>query len=202
MNIKQDILTLENLYSEDVYRSLFKKLHQHPFKYFWFDTPSEFYWNSSLEEDTPVKELCKTLLDEFTSKFDRIGDLDTAYINVQTYGLEPGTHFDFPTENSVTVINYITDVWNIGWGGETFIYNKYAHSNKDIAIESVQKLLFDPITIDEVVSPSHNKTLIFPGNQLHCVRPLSKNFPGARFTYMYKLKGITVKELMKGYHGN
>jgi hypothetical protein len=202
MILKKDIHILENMYNENTYRALFEKLHQHPFRYFWFDTPGGFYWNSSLEEDTPVKELCNTLLDEFTSKFDRIGDLTTSYVNAQTYGLEPGAHYDSPTTDTVTVINYITDVWNIGWGGETFIYDKYAHTVKDTEVESVQKISFEPIPVDAVVAPSYNKTLIIPGNQLHCVRPLSKNFPGSRFTYMYKLKGITVKELMEGYHGN
>jgi 2OG-Fe(II) oxygenase superfamily len=200
--MKNNIVVLENVYNEDTYKALFHNLQKHPFSYFWGDVAGSYYWNSHLVDDTPVQQLCDKLLEEFSSKFNNMVQPYVKYINAQTYGLEPGPHYDFHSEDAVTVINYITDTWNITWGGETFLFNNYSHNEKDASRQAVDKLLFDPISIDAVITPAYNRTVIFPSNQLHTVRPLSRFFGGSRYTYMYKIKGITVEELMKGYNDN
>jgi len=200
--MKDNIVVLENVYNKDTYNSLFTALHEHEFSYFFGDSGGRFYWTSQLEKPSLVKDLCDEMLKEFSNKFSNITVPHRTYINSQTYGLEPGPHYDAHFDESVTVINYITDTWNITWGGETFLYDKYARNIPEMKLDYVQTILFDPISVDAVITPAYNRTVIFPGNQLHCVKPLSRYFAGARYTYMYKIKGITVEELMKGYNDN
>ena len=200
--MKDNIIVLENVYNKETYNSLFAALHEHEFSYFFGDSNGRFYWTSPLEKPSLVKDLCDKMLEEFSNKFSNIGQVHRMYINSQTYGLEPGPHYDAHYNDSVTVINYITDTWNITWGGETFLYDKYAYTIPEMKLDHVQTLLFDPISVDAVITPAYNRTLIFPGNQLHCVKPLSRYFAGARYTFMYKINGITVDKLMKGYNDN
>jgi hypothetical protein len=202
--MKDNVIILENVYNKNTYNRLFRELHEHQFSYFWGggDANGSLYWHSDLKNSSPVQDSCKELFEEFSKKFSININLGTVYINAQTYGAEPGPHYDYHDENSVTVINYITDTWNITWGGETFLFDKYSYTKEDRKVETIQSLLFEPIPIDAVVTPAYNRSIIFPGNKLHCVRALSRYFPGTRYTYMYKLKDITLTELMKNYNAH
>jgi hypothetical protein len=196
--MKQEAVVLENFYSPENYRSLFEELHTHPFQYFWGDPTGSKYWNYQVtDEDNKVNNLSRKLFEEFKSRFTEVGDLGRAYINTTTFGLEPGAHYDYGTEDAVTVINYITNTWNISWGGETVLFDNYATGDNDM--EKLREIGWQPLNIDKAVLPAYNRILLIPANQLHVARPLSRFFPGTRYTLMYKLTGFSVSQLMKNF---
>jgi Rps23 Pro-64 3,4-dihydroxylase Tpa1-like proline 4-hydroxylase len=194
---KDNVIVIDDFYDEEKYATLVNSLHTHKFKYFWGDQHGSHYWNSQIEEEGIVKDACVDLWNEFRKKFINHGNLSGTYINGQTFGLEPGPHYDYYSPDGITVINYITDTWNITWGGETLIYDRYAYD--DATLKDVNSLLFSPLTIDAAILPAYNRIIAFPSNQLHMVKPISRFFQGIRFTLMYKLQGVTMEQLMDGY---
>jgi hypothetical protein len=194
---KDNVVVIDDFYNEERYMTLVNALRTHKFSYFWGDQHGSHYWNSQLEEDGPVKDACVDLWNDFCQKFTKHGNLAGTYINGQTFGLEPGPHYDYGQPDGITIINYITDAWNLTWGGETLIYDHYAYD--DMTLKNVDSLLFSPVTVDAAILPAYNRILAFPANQLHMVKPISRFFQGIRFTLMFKLQGITMEELMSGY---
>jgi SM-20-related protein len=198
--MSENIVIIDNFYNEDNYNDLFLQLRNYPFKYFWGDQHGSHYWNSQLEDNSLVRQRCDQLWSEFNSKFSYTGNLSSMYLNALTYGLEAGPHFDYEHNDGITVINYITDTWNITWGGETMIYDSFVGDSNDTEYwNDVDKLIKQPLIIDAAVLPSYNRILVFPSDQLHMVKPISRFHTGVRYTYMYKLQGITVNQLMDGY---
>ena len=198
------IHVIDNFYSEDTYNKLFEELMSHPMRYFWGadHAGGSPLWNTVVPDNAelPAHKLANTLWEEFQSKFDNVGEIGMRYINGQTFGIEPGLHYDYSLDGAVTVVNYITDAWNVIWGGETLFFDSY--SKNDMDLRNVWSILDKPIDIDSAVLPAYNRTVIFPANQLHHAKPLSRFHPGIRYTYMYKIGGQTVEELMAGYKGN
>ena len=141
-------IILENTYDHDTYKKFHQILKDSPFKYFWRDIVGSYYWNQSNPE-TRLNSLIEDMWVQFSNKFSDSGKRGNTYINAQTFGLEPGAHFDTEEDNGVTVINFITDTWNITWGGETILYNFYYddlgndehipnHFNKPITVDTTR----------------------------------------------------------------
>ena len=190
-------IILENTYDHDTYKKFHQILKDSPFKYFWRDIVGSYYWNQSNPE-TRLNSLIEEMWVQFSNKFSDSGKRGNTYINAQTFGLEPGAHFDTEEDNGVTVINFITDTWNITWGGETILYNFYYDDLGND--EHIPNHFNKPITVDTTVIPAYNKTLVFPSNQLHMVKPMSRFYNGIRYTLMYKITGITFEQLKKNYN--
>jgi hypothetical protein len=198
--MSDNVIVIDNFYKTGPYEELFKELHAHKFKYFWGDMSGSLYWNSQIDlsEDDTLSKLVDNHWNQFKDKFSNVGTLGRIYINGQTYGLEPGAHYDHTEEKAITVVNYITDSWNATWGGETVLYDNFA-SKDEYGPSHVEKVLKSSLRIDEAVLPAYNRILLFPANQLHVAKPLGRFFPGIRCTLMYKLTGLTIEELMEGY---
>ena len=193
------IHVIDNFYDEGNYAELLSRVNKLPFTFFWGDQHGSHYWNHQVDEESPVKDICKKMWEDFTGNFNRVGNLAQAYINGQTFGLEPGPHYDYGADDGVTVVNYVTDRWELHWGGETFLYDQYAFNDREL--KEVELMLLDPLHIDKAVQPRRNRIVIFPAHQLHMVKPLNRFHQGIRFTFMYKMQGITVPEIMAGYKG-
>jgi Rps23 Pro-64 3,4-dihydroxylase Tpa1-like proline 4-hydroxylase len=54
-------------------------------------------------------------------------ELERAYLNAHTYGIEPHIHRD---DGDVTLIYYPRLDWKIDWGGGTAIYNDEVTENR------------------------------------------------------------------------
>lgn len=202
--MSDNIIIIDNFYQESTYQKLYSELLEHPFKYFHGDQHGSPYWNHRIvtkgervDNTSPVGDLCTELWQEFRTKFLNHGLCQESYINLQTHGLEPGPHYDYFYHDGVTVINYIGKDWDLTWGGETLVYDNYAHS--EFELKNVDRLLYDKISVDATVIPAYNRVCMFPSNQLHMVKPLSRFYSGVRYTYMYKLTGVTIDQMMDGY---
>lgn len=116
-------------------------------------------------------------------------NLESVYFNGLTYGVEAHAHVDSNAEDYVTVICYICTDWNSHWGGETVFFDSNFSKNPADQI-------FYTHEITASVLPKYNRIVVFKGNTVHAVRPLSKSFRGLRKTMMFKIKNKNIKEFM------
>lgn len=92
--------------------------------------------------------------------------LTRCYINAHTYGVEGYPHRDSFRPHDKTMVVYMNPEWNRDWGGETMLYTEEA--------------------IEHAELPRFNHALVFPGNQLHCARGVTRACPELRLTLMFK----------------
>ena len=196
---------LDNFYPEELVNNL-AEAREYEFKFFRADCDSHLYWSLNLygEEygenkiihNNFKKNEVKLLWDYFSSRFNvDINHLETCYINVLSYGLEAHPHTDFQDKNSTTVILYLCEAWNCYWSGETvFFKNKWVNNPSDESFYNNE--------IVKSVLPRKNRIVLFEGNIVHSVRPLSKTYKDLRLTLMFKLKNISVDKLMENYRCN
>ena len=88
------------------------------------------------------------------------------YANGHTFGVEGYPHSDSEREGDQTIVIYMNKVWRREWGGETMVYNDNG--------------------IVHAESPSYNTGLVFPGNQMHVAKSVSRVCPDLRMTLMFK----------------
>ena len=196
---------LDNFYPKELINNL-DKARQYEFKFFRTDGDFQPYWSLNLYgEEYSEKKLInssfkkdevKLLWDYFSSRFNvDINYLETCYINGLSYGVESHPHIDFPNKNSTTVIIYLCEAWNCYWSGETvFFKNEWVNNPAD-------QSFYDNEIIKSVL-PRKNRIVLFDGNIVHSVRPLSKTYKDLRLTLMFKLKNISVDKLMGNYRCN
>ena len=196
---------LDNFYPEELINNL-DKARQYEFQFFRTDAENQLYWSLNLygeeygEENLNIdsfkKNEVKLLWDYFSSKFNvDINYLEACYINGISYGVEAHPHIDFPDKNSTTVILYLCEAWNCYWSGETvFFKNEWVNNPAD-------QSFYDNEIIKSVL-PRKNRIVLFEGNIVHSVRPLSKTYKDLRLTLMFKLKNISVDTLMGNYRCN
>jgi hypothetical protein len=111
------------------------------------------------------------------------GVLGSSYINGLLYGMEAHPHIDTSETDFATVICYLTQGWNIHWGGETVFYDKpYSSDPAHPDYYSAE--------IIKSVLPKPNRVVVFQGNIMHSVRALSKSYKGTRATLMFKVKNV------------
>jgi Rps23 Pro-64 3,4-dihydroxylase Tpa1-like proline 4-hydroxylase len=199
------IQVLDNFYPEALINNL-NKAREYEFKFSRSDSGGHNYWTLDLYGDNYKEEKVtnnsfkknevKLLWDYFSSRFNvDISYLESCYINVLSHGVEAHPHIDFYDENSTTVILYLCETWNCYWSGETvFFKNKWVNNPADESFYNNE--------IIESVLPRKNRMVLFEGNIVHSVRPLSKTCTDLRLTLMFKLKNISIDELMENYKYN
>lgn len=111
------------------------------------------------------------------------------YANAHTYGVEGYPHTDSRRDGDVTVVVYLNKNWKREWGGETLVYegNKIVHAE----------------------IPAFNRSVIFPGNQSHCARGVTRICPEQRITLMFKAAKVNadvdrdnLQRLLEKYDAN
>ena len=196
---------LDNFYPKALINNLANP-RQYEFKFIRSDAENQAYWslylygknygNENINISNFEKDEIKLLWDYFSSKFNvDINHLETCYINGLSYGGEAYPHIDFQDKNSTTVILYLCEEWNCYWAGETvFFKNKWVDNPSDQSFYNNE--------IIKSVLPRENRIVLFNGNIVHSVRPLSKTYKDLRLTLMFKLKNISVDKLMENYRCN
>lgn len=88
------------------------------------------------------------------------------YANAHTYGIEGYPHTDSSRSQDRTLVLYLNKEWRREWGGETMIYD-----GQDIVHAEI---------------PKFNHGIIFPGNQFHVAKGVTRICPALRMTLMFK----------------
>ena len=200
-----DIHVIDNFYPKNLICELDEKSNFFPWVFTRTDSNLDTYWTVDIygqnyymdKEDKQFKiNDIKLLWDYFSSTFKvNISNLNSCYINGLTFGIESHEHIDFDKEGSTTVIFYMCNDWNSHWGGETvFFDNKFIGNPSDDSFYSNE--------IIKSVLPKNNRIVMFDGNITHAVRPVSRSFKGLRKTLMFKLKDISINDLMGNYKCN
>lgn len=97
-------------------------------------------------------------------------DAYRGYVNYATFGDMLFTHTDCaPDADELTVLTYISDEWDIEWGGETLFYN-----NKNDCVFAC--------------TPKPGRTVIFHGAIKHVGRPPNKVCIKPRYTLAFKME--------------
>jgi hypothetical protein len=89
------------------------------------------------------------------------------YANAHTFGVEGYPHTDSSRDQDSTVVLYLNKTWRREWGGETMVYNQDSIAHAEL--------------------PKYNTALVFPGNQWHVAKPVSRICPELRVTLMFKV---------------
>lgn len=90
------------------------------------------------------------------------------YMNAYTFGTDGWPHTDTDRTGDVTALLYLNPVWQPAWGGETTMFDE----NGDVTL---------------AVLPANNRLMVFPSDQLHAPRPLSRAFNGLRVVLVVRL---------------
>ena len=94
------------------------------------------------------------------------------YVNAHTYGVEGYPHTDSSRPDDRTMVLYLNKEWRREWGGETMIY-----AGQDIVHAEI---------------PKFNHGIIFPGNQFHVAKGVTRICPALRITLMFKFCPINL----------
>ena len=97
-------------------------------------------------------------------------ELERAYLNAHTYGIEPHIHRD---DGDVTLIYYPRLDWKIDWGGGTAIYND------------------DVTEIEKHFVNKGNRIIMFDANLPHQAQPISRLSFQLRTCIVFKTNRIT-----------
>ena len=198
------MLVVDNFFPSELIDSVVSKSNNYEWKFCRTDKNEDTYWTvhvygnnytstdkEPLESEFRLQEV-KDCWEFIKNKFiQTIGDgnLESCYLNGLTHGIEAHAHVDNKSsDNFVTVICYVCEAWNSHWCGETCFYNM-GHS------ENPAHEIYYSHDIIKSVLPRYNRVVMFDGNVVHSVRPLSKTFKGLRKTLMFKLKNVNIKEL-------
>jgi hypothetical protein len=202
-----NIHIVDNFFPEGLLNNL-NKASGYEFKFSRLDCDFHRYWTLELYGDNYNRDNYNTekvidnrfkknevelLWNYFSSRFNvDISYLESCYINVLSYGVEAHPHIDFEDKNSTTVILYLCEAWNCYWSGETvFFKNQWVDNPADESFYTNE--------IIKSVLPRKNRIVLFEGNIVHSVRPLSKTYKDLRLTLMFKLRNISVDKLMENY---
>lgn len=115
--------------------------------------------------------------------------LHSVYCNGLTYGTEAHQHTDFNLLYGTTVVCYLCDEWNSHWSGATNFYTGTYSPNFADAVYYENEII-------KSVLPKHNRVVVFDGNIIHSVAPLSKSCKNFRVTLMFKIKDIHFEDLI------
>jgi SM-20-related protein len=202
-----NIHVLDNFYPDDVINAITNIPLYYGWKFGKTDDNKNYYWNIPVyginyERDKSrdilyskfeIKEV-KSLWDIFSKKFGvSLESLEACYFNGLTHGNEAYTHIDFFEPGSTTCILYVCEGWNSYWSGETIFLDGEWSSNPSDSV-------FYKHDIIKSVLPKTNRMVLFDGNIMHAVRPLSKSFTGLRTTLMFKIKNVSVEKLIENYN--
>lgn len=206
------IHVVDGFYNIENLNAVINNSYSYEWRFNRTDGALDYYWTTHLYGKTyNIEKVCHVKYDrdkfkfkeieilwhEFSKKFNTpIKNLESCYINGLTFGTEAYPHIDFKEKGNISVIIYLCESWNSYWGGETVFFDKNYIEN-DPANE-----IFYQHDIIKSVLPKFNRMVLFEGNITHAVRPISKSFKGLRKTLMFKLKNITIQQIMENYKCN
>jgi len=200
------MLVIDNFFPEELINSVIAEANQQEWVFNRTDSNEDQYWTRSIfgvryssvyGKYAPIQEFAsenvKKCWEFFKSKTNcglENSNLNSAYFNGLTYGVEAHCHVDSHLDNFTTVIIYVCESWNSHWGGETVFFNgEYSKNPADN--------IFYSHDIVKSVLPKYNRIVLFDGKTVHAVRPISKTFKGLRKTLMFKIKDKNVEEFKK-----
>jgi len=202
-----NIHVLDNFYPDANINAIMKIPLNYDWQFGRADDNKSFYWYMQICGANYAKDKSKNIVysefkikeveylwDIFSKKFGvRLEDLEACYFNGLTHGNEAYTHVDFYKPGSTTCILYVCEAWNSYWSGETiFLDGEWSLNPSDS--------VFYKHDIIKSVLPKTNRIVLFDGNIMHAVRPLSKSFTGLRTTLMFKIKNVSVEKLIENYN--
>jgi len=177
------IEVIDDVLPEEVFTQLMRDTEHAPMRFGWKSSKdikeNRGHWNCSFSriiDYNNLADITPTLHEAYLSIWNKIKEtrkeLEHAipvrcYMNGHTYGVEGLPHTD-TEDDGLTVLFYLTDKWNINWGGETAFYK-------------------DGEIIKAVV-PKKNRGIIFSGNIKHAARNVTYVCPGLRKTFMFKTR--------------
>ena len=187
----QNIKVVDNVLDDDLTKRVYELSCSLPFKFGWSDGHYDSYWNHNIfgshkgypsinEIENPIYQEVNEVIKQ---KFGIDTNADRIYINCINYGSESHPHID--CVSGTTFIFYLCPMWNVHWGGETAFFT--GEFNEDF-----MHPVFYETEIIKSVLPKRNRVVIFDGNIMHSVRPLSKTFKGNRLTLMYKYENCKI----------
>ncbi|MEM9184504.1 MAG: 2OG-Fe(II) oxygenase [Pseudomonadota bacterium] len=95
-----------------------------------------------------------------------------AYTNYAGYGDMLFTHTDcMPGAGELTALWFVTDRWDVEWGGETLFFNAEGDA-------------------EFVASPRPGRLVLFDGELRHCGRPPNRICTQPRYTLAFKLEPV------------
>lgn len=199
------MIVIDNFFPENLYTDIVAESNS-PDTLWSFsrsDTDSDPYWTryvygskqtSSFVFDRQWRvPLAKTAWDVTQKKLliPSSAKLSSCYYNGLTFGNASYPHIDADAnkdEKFTTIINYICPEWNIFWGGETaFFSGKWSKDPRHSTFYNSEVI--------KTVVPRPNRTVVFDGNVVHSVLPVTKAFTGIRVTLMFKIVGVSPQEL-------
>lgn len=171
-----DIYVYDNVISPEESAKMAQILNRSNFTRTELDRPdtSEFRsWAGEIEqediEDFPIYSKTTELL--FHCFPVESYKLDRSYCNVALFGDMLFTHVDTNEEGSYTALWYISERWDVEWGGETLFFN----NQKDAEL---------------AVSPRPGRVVLFDGRILHTGRPPNRICLESRFTVALKFEAF------------
>lgn len=198
------MIVLDNFFPKSTIDLVIDKSKDYEWQFCRTDKFEDTYWTIFVYGDTyevnndkiivknfkyqEVKNCWEAVKEKFNFKLTD-NNLDSCYLNGLTHGLESHAHIDSGGKvNFVTVVCYICEFWNSHWSGETCFYNMDYSDNPSDDIYYNHEII-------RSVLPKYNRVVLFDGNVVHSVKPISKTFKGLRKTLMFKLKNINIKDL-------
>lgn len=174
---------IENFLDEEIYETLSKIADRGSYTPGWKSAKKSDphgHWNINFPKahagSANLADISYALPDNLKVAWDYVKEkyslqdmkLLRCYINAHTYGVDGYTHRDSSRDDEWTVVLYLVDNWHMDWAGETIVIE-----NNDIV---------------KSVIPKRNRALIFPGNNLHAARAVSRLCYGLRRTLMFKFR--------------
>jgi len=174
---------IENFLDEEIYNTLSKIADRGSYTPGWKSskkTDPHGHWNINFAKafagGANLADITYSLPDNLKIAWNSIQEkyslqdtkLLRCYINAHTYGVDGYTHKDSHRDDEWTIVIYLIDNWNIDWAGETIVV--------------------DDGEIVKSVIPKRNRALIFPGNNIHAARAVSRTCFSLRRTLMFKFR--------------
>jgi hypothetical protein len=200
------MLVIDNFYPKILIDAIILESNSQKWEFSRSDMNEDVYWtNKIFGASYSMNPENSNFLTKFTSKnikecweFFKLkadcglddSNLDSIYYNGLTYGIEAHAHVDDLRDDFVTVIMYVCEGWNSHWGGETvFFSGAYSRNPADPTYYQHE--------ITQSVLPKYNRMVLFSGNVVHAVRPLSRSFKGLRKTLMFKIQNKHIDNFKK-----
>ena len=171
------IKSINNFFPDSIIDKIDAEIKETKWQYGWSSNPNiEFsHWNmdfaktvaeNSLDVSNRLPESIKSAWQYIQDTYYPNHRLIRCYANGHTYGVEGYPHTDSDKDGEYTIVVYMNIKWKREWGGETLIYDKN--------------------TIIHAEIPQRNMALVFPGNQCHTSRGVTRICPELRITVMFK----------------
>lgn len=179
-----EIQVINNFLPDELYEKLLKKYSNPPLQYGWKshqDDDPHGHWNVDIAKAgrfnlahiySRLGDIEREVWDHISSNYDILKDqkLIRCYINGHTFGVDGYYHRDSTRQDETTTVMYLTDEWDINWGGETV----FVSDNED-----------QPDAVRASI-PARNRAVIFNANIKHCGRGVSRKYLGLRIVFVMK----------------